>query len=76
MHVPDTGHTPVLSDRNQNWFIHEWLNGRGGVSEWTVLHAELRSEAAERAEAARARARARLRGRARPRRDSRAGAGG
>jgi pimeloyl-ACP methyl ester carboxylesterase len=25
MHVPDTGHTPVLSDRNQNWFIHEWL---------------------------------------------------
>ena len=27
MHVPDTGHTPVLSDRNQNWFIHEWLHG-------------------------------------------------
>jgi hypothetical protein len=25
MHVPDTGHTPVLSDRNQNHFIHEWL---------------------------------------------------
>ena len=28
MHVPDTGHTPVLSDRNQNWFIHEWLMDR------------------------------------------------
>ena len=61
MHVPDTGHTPVLSDRNQNWFIHEWLNGRGGVREWTVLHAELRSEAAERAETVRAKARAKLR---------------
>ena len=44
MHVPDTGHTPVLSDRNQNWFIHEWLMGRGGAREWTVLHARLRDE--------------------------------
>jgi pimeloyl-ACP methyl ester carboxylesterase len=44
MHVPDTGHTPVLSDRNQNWFIHEWLQGRGGESEWSVLHALLRDE--------------------------------
>ncbi len=42
MHVPDTGHTPVLSDRNQNWFIHEWLLGRGGAREWTVVHARLR----------------------------------
>ena len=43
MHVPDTGHTPVLSDRNQNWFIHEWLMGRQD-GEWTVLHAPLREE--------------------------------
>jgi hypothetical protein len=42
MHVPDTGHTPVLSDRNQNWFIHEWLRGRIDAREWTVLHARLR----------------------------------
>ncbi|HXF79053.1 MAG TPA: alpha/beta hydrolase [Usitatibacter sp.] len=42
MHVPDTGHTPVLSDRNQNWFIHEWLMGRMDTREWTVLHARLR----------------------------------
>jgi len=45
MHVPDTGHTPVLSDRNQNWFIHEWLMGRAGSREWTVLHARLRDDA-------------------------------
>ena len=44
MHVPDTGHTPVLSDRNQNWFIHEWLMGRMTTREWTVLHAPLRDE--------------------------------
>jgi pimeloyl-ACP methyl ester carboxylesterase len=44
MHVPDTGHTPVLSDRNQNWFIHEWLMGRQLSPEWTVLHAHTRDE--------------------------------
>jgi pimeloyl-ACP methyl ester carboxylesterase len=44
MHVPDTGHTPVLSDRNQNWFIHEWLMGRVDASEWTVLHAKRRED--------------------------------
>jgi pimeloyl-ACP methyl ester carboxylesterase len=44
MHVPDTGHTPVLSDRNQNWFIHEWLNRRTTSREWTVLHARLRDD--------------------------------
>ena len=44
MHVPDTGHTPVLSDRNQNWFIHEWLCGRAESRAWTVLHARLREE--------------------------------
>jgi pimeloyl-ACP methyl ester carboxylesterase len=42
MHVPDTGHTPVLSDRNQNWFIHEWLMDRQRADEWTVLHARPR----------------------------------
>lgn len=47
MHVPDTGHTPVLSDRNQNWFIHEWLCGRTESRAWTVLHARLRDEPAE-----------------------------
>jgi pimeloyl-ACP methyl ester carboxylesterase len=45
MHVPDTGHTPVLSDRNQNWFIHEWLSDHCDTREWTVLHAQLRDEA-------------------------------
>ena len=51
MHVPDTGHTPVLSDRNQNWFIHEWLRGRSGAREWSVLHAKLRDPGPEEAEA-------------------------
>jgi pimeloyl-ACP methyl ester carboxylesterase len=46
MHVPDTGHTPVLSDRNQNWFIHEWLMDRTASKEWTVLHARAREEPA------------------------------
>ena len=45
MHVPDTGHTPVLSDRNQNWFVRDWLLGGVAVGEWTVLHARLRDEA-------------------------------
>jgi pimeloyl-ACP methyl ester carboxylesterase len=45
MHVPDTGHTPVLSDRNQSWFIRYWLRGGTSVTnEWTVLHAPVRSD--------------------------------
>jgi pimeloyl-ACP methyl ester carboxylesterase len=44
MHVPDTGHTPVLSDRNQNWFIRQWLTGHTDSHEWTVLHARLRDD--------------------------------
>jgi pimeloyl-ACP methyl ester carboxylesterase len=44
MHVPDTGHTPVLSDRNQNWFIHEWLMDHTASKEWSVLHARARDE--------------------------------
>ncbi len=42
MHVPDTGHTPVLSDRNQNWFIHEWLMDHVDSREWSVVHAPAR----------------------------------
>lgn len=52
MHVPDTGHTPVLSDRNQNWFIKQWLLGGIDAPEWTVLHAKLREEGAVAAPAA------------------------
>ncbi len=40
MHVPDTGHTPLLADRNQIDFIRAWL--RGELPErgrWSVLHA-------------------------------------
>ncbi len=45
MHVPDTGHTPVLSDRNQTWFIRDWLLSQGAASnEWSVLHAALRTQ--------------------------------
>ncbi len=40
MHVPDTGHTPLLADRNQTWFIREWLLGsHRAQGHWTVLHA-------------------------------------
>jgi pimeloyl-ACP methyl ester carboxylesterase len=43
MHVPDTGHTPVLADRNQIWFIEQWLRDSLELaSEWTVLHAAKR----------------------------------
>lgn len=39
MHVPDTGHTPVLSDRNQTYFIRQWLlETEAAVGEWTTLH--------------------------------------
>jgi pimeloyl-ACP methyl ester carboxylesterase len=47
MHVPDTGHTPVLSDRNQNWFIREWLLGRADARAWSCLHAEARDQGGE-----------------------------
>jgi pimeloyl-ACP methyl ester carboxylesterase len=43
MHVPDTGHTPLLADRNQIDFIRRWL--RGEMPErgrWSVLHAQAR----------------------------------
>ena len=47
MHVPDTGHTPVLSDRNQCWFIRDWLCGGNASADWSVLHAPLRGIHAE-----------------------------
>jgi pimeloyl-ACP methyl ester carboxylesterase len=44
MHVPDTGHTPLLADRNQIWFIRQWLLGRETAgAEWTVMHAPVRN---------------------------------
>lgn len=43
MHIPDTGHSPLLADRNQTWFIREWLLRRHQLrGEWTVLHAPAR----------------------------------
>jgi pimeloyl-ACP methyl ester carboxylesterase len=43
MRVPDTGHTPLLADRNQIWFIRQWLLDPSAASgEWTVLHAPQR----------------------------------
>jgi pimeloyl-ACP methyl ester carboxylesterase len=43
MRVPDTGHTPLLADRNQIWFIRQWLlGGETPGGEWTVMHAPLR----------------------------------
>lgn len=43
MRLPDTGHAPLLADRNQIWFIRDWLLASGGATgEWTVLHAPLR----------------------------------
>jgi pimeloyl-ACP methyl ester carboxylesterase len=43
MHVPDTGHTPLLADRNQVEFVRQWLAGRGPEgTAWSVLHAPQR----------------------------------
>ncbi len=40
MHVPDTGHTPILYDANQIHFIERWLAGdEREACEWCVLHA-------------------------------------
>ncbi len=44
MHVPDTGHTPLLADRNHIGFIRQWLDGQApDGKEWSVLHAEART---------------------------------
>jgi pimeloyl-ACP methyl ester carboxylesterase len=47
MHLPDTGHAPLLADRHQIWFIRDWLNGQffrmnQAAGQWTVLHAPVR----------------------------------
>jgi pimeloyl-ACP methyl ester carboxylesterase len=43
MHVPDTGHTPLLADRNHIGFVRQWLDGQVAAgSEWSVLHATTR----------------------------------
>jgi pimeloyl-ACP methyl ester carboxylesterase len=40
MHVPGTGHTPLLADRHQIDFIRQWLAGHiPAGTEWSVLHA-------------------------------------
>lgn len=39
MHIPGTGHTPLLSDANQLSFIQDWLLGRGEPQTWSCLHA-------------------------------------
>ena len=35
-HIPDTGHTPLLSDRNQTHCIADWLQGGGSPGECSV----------------------------------------
>lgn len=48
MHLPDTGHAPLLADRNQIGFLRDWLLGSGQAqTEWSVLHAPLRDRHAE-----------------------------
>jgi pimeloyl-ACP methyl ester carboxylesterase len=43
MRLPDTGHAPLLADRNQIWFIRQWLLGLTTAErEWSVLHAAQR----------------------------------
>ena len=45
--VPDTGHTPVLSDRHQTLAIRDWL--RGGLAAplaFSIPHAPARAPAA------------------------------
>lgn len=44
MHIPDTGHAPLLADRNQIWFIRQWLAGTAQMpeGEFSVLHAPAR----------------------------------
>lgn len=42
-HIPDTGHTPVLSDRNQTRCIREWLHGDGRAAPaFSIPHARPR----------------------------------
>lgn len=44
MHIPDTGHTPLLADRNQIAFVRQWLAGETAEGcEWSALHASSRT---------------------------------
>lgn len=38
MHVPDTGHTPALSDANQIHFVRQWLRGEGPDADFSCLN--------------------------------------
>ena len=43
VHLPDTGHTPVLADRHQTGFIGAWLKGApAGPCECSLPHAPAR----------------------------------
>lgn len=43
MRIPDTGHAPLLADRNHIWFIRQWLTGEQmPEGEFSVLHAPAR----------------------------------
>jgi hypothetical protein len=43
MCIPDTGHAPLLADRNHIWFIRDWLlRGGAAQNQWSVLHAPAR----------------------------------
>jgi len=43
MHIPQTGHTPLLADRNHIDFIRQWLADAGPEGrEWTALYAPAR----------------------------------
>ena len=43
MHLPDTGHAPLLADRNQIHFIRDWLEraAADATAQWSVLHARV-----------------------------------
>jgi pimeloyl-ACP methyl ester carboxylesterase len=43
LYVPDTGHTPVLADRNQIAHVRQWLDGQlPDGARMSVLHAQVR----------------------------------
>jgi pimeloyl-ACP methyl ester carboxylesterase len=47
VHLPDTGHTPVLADRDQTEFIGAWLKGAcAGPCECSLPHAPARARSA------------------------------
>lgn len=48
MHLPDTGHAPLLADRNQIHYIRQWLcEPQHTDGEWSVLHAAPRDRHAQ-----------------------------